>query len=993
MADNVQASQLTDLAGQSLPDALARLRADGLLSNAAVDEALHLALTLAAAEPLAVTGWMHLLAAWAGATGDDPATTALLQYVRSRLALENGDFDAAETSLLSARATWQQIGDAVSLARSGLGLTQLLAMQGRFDEAESVIRASIAGLDAAGDVEAAATSDGQTVLLAMDARQNLATLLSYQERHAEALALTSDLRLALLDLLAQADTPVEAADLQVRLGLVERDCALACIYLDQPQEAEELLLAAVERLGLPEARGQRGQTLTNLGHLYTRMGRYAQALAQFDAATLDLLGTSDAQSAPDRWPLADLLFLEQAALYLALNLLPEAEAALRRALRLLADANQQYELGQAFYLLGVLETRRGDSSAAALDKAAAIFRALDNPYWLHRIDLAQAATALRGGDLDAASRRIDRLLTTQREGVQGSVLAWDQAATCELHLLDAQRSLARGNLAQTNQSLAAAAAALGLSAPEADEPALPYLHISLLHMAGLAARAAGNLGDAHRLFSRAVELVEQQRGLLPIEELRASFLDDKDALYAGLILSLLDLPDAPEGTVAAAFDAVERARSRSLLERLLASVDDRQAASGLPAQTSAQIAAARSRLAWLYNQLLRPGAAGSRGLTPALSDELRACEATLQRLEWQTGDWLQQVQPVTLPQLQLQLAPDQAALVYFIASEEVLAFVVTQQSVKVLRAVTCTDDLDAALAQWRFQLGRVEVGGDYVERRQARLLQGAKDALGRLHELLLAPLGSCLADLAAGNTPVQRLLIIPYGPLHRVPFHALWDGRRYVLEAYEEVAYAASAGLVVHTRRDGQRPSWQTLAALALPDPAIPQAEHEVRAAAFHFAASHLFLGEQAGSDGLQTAAASGDVLHIATHGVFRADNPFFSALKLADGWIDVRAIYRLPLTARLVVLSACESGAVQVQGGDEPIGLGRGFLVAGAQALVISLWNVHDASAALLMDDFYACLVGDQMAPAAALCTAQRHAAEGGRHPFYWASYVAMGE
>ena len=316
MADNVQASQLTDLAGQSLPDALARLRADGLLSNAAVDEALHLALTLAAAEPLAVTGWMHLLAAWAGATGDDPATTALLQYVRSRLALENGDFDAAETSLLSARATWQQIGDAISLARSGLGLTQLLAMQGRFDEAESVIRASIAGLDAAGDAEAAAAGDGQTVLLAMDARQNLATLLSYQERHAEALALTSDLRLTLLDLLAQADIPVEAADLQVRLGLVERDCALACIYLDQPQEAEELLLAAVERLGLPEARGERGQTRTNLGHLYTRMGRYAQALVQFDAATLDLLGTSDAQSAPDRWPLADLLFLEQAALSL-----------------------------------------------------------------------------------------------------------------------------------------------------------------------------------------------------------------------------------------------------------------------------------------------------------------------------------------------------------------------------------------------------------------------------------------------------------------------------------------------------------------------------------------------------------------------------------------------------------------------------------------------------------------------------------------------------
>ena len=92
-------------------------------------------------------------------------------------------------------------------------------------------------------------------------------------------------------------------------------------------------------------------------------------------------------------------------------------------------------------------------------------------------------------------------------------------------------------------------------------------------------------------------------------------------------------------------------------------------------------------------------------------------------------------------------------------------------------------------------------------------------------------------------------------------------------------------------------------------------------------------------------------MLHIATHGLFRPDNPFFSALKLADGWIDVRQIYRLPLQARLVVLSACESGAVQIQGSDEVIGLARGFLGAGAETLVTSLWNVHDASAAALMD------------------------------------------
>ena len=119
-------------------------------------------------------------------------------------------------------------------------------------------------------------------------------------------------------------------------------------------------------------------------------------------------------------------------------------------------------------------------------------------------------------------------------------------------------------------------------------------------------------------------------------------------------------------------------------------------------------------------------------------------------------------------------------------------------------------------------------------------------------------------------------------------------------------------------------PLHPSLAGLAITDPSIPHARREVQTAATHFAQSQLFLDADAGRAGLRQAAAQADVLHIATHGLFRPDNPFFSALKLADGWLDVREIYRLPLSAGLVVLSACESGAGQVRGGDEVIGLAR---------------------------------------------------------------------
>jgi CHAT domain-containing protein len=287
------------------------------------------------------------------------------------------------------------------------------------------------------------------------------------------------------------------------------------------------------------------------------------------------------------------------------------------------------------------------------------------------------------------------------------------------------------------------------------------------------------------------------------------------------------------------------------------------------------------------------------------------------------------------------------------------------------------------MAELRFQLGRVEVGADYMARHHRRLQTGARAALERLFQLVIAPLQHLLKH--------DRLLIVPHGPLHLAPFHALWDGTSHLLETFE-ITYAASASVAVHRRR---RPvQLHSLAGLALHDVAIPQAEAEVRTAARYFDAASLYVDDSASFDGLHRAAASADVLHVATHGLFRADNPFFSALKLADGWLDVRQIYRLPLAARLVVLSACESGAVQVQGSDEPIGLVRGFLGAGAETLVVSLWNVHDATAAQLMERFYAHLTAQENhRTAAALRHAQRAAIAEERHPYFWAPYIVVGE
>src|SRR5262249_58932802 len=91
-------------------------------------------------------------------------------------------------------------------------------------------------------------------------------------------------------------------------------------------------------------------------------------------------------------------------------------------------------------------------------------------------------------------------------------------------------------------------------------------------------------------------------------------------------------------------------------------------------------------------------------------------------------------------------------------------------------------------------------------------------------------------------------------------------------------------------------------------------------------------------------------VLHLAAHGEARLDNPTFAHVKLADGPLTTADVFKLPLAGALVVLSACESGRAAVHGGDELVGLTRGFLYAGAAALVQSLWRGEDGSTARLM-------------------------------------------
>lgn len=973
MAEPISLQEAIRLAGLPPADALDTLRSAALLTPATAAAVARHAL---AEDEHHVRRLIELATAIHAATGASDAAAPWLAYAQARQSVMLGALDAAEAQLAAARDGSAGLGETVLQARSGLGLTQVLTMQGRFADAHATIAATIDAL--AQPIDRNLELD----LLLAAARQNLATLLSYQERYSEALTVLETVRADILQWLAIYGDEAAQTALSALLGQTGVDLAIYQSYLDRPADAEATLRTAIDQLTAAGAQHDRGRAYTNLGHLYTRIGRFAAALLAFDAATLDLLGTREVDAATDRWAAADILFLEQAIAHLALNLLPEAAADLDRATTFFAQRGQPYEWAQATYYRALLNLRIAAVAEARqqLTTAAERFAELGNRFWLNRVQLAQAMAAIQAGAMDEASLLLTPLLAAAAQPDADAALAWDLSTRIETVQLALRIALQRGAVDEARQLVDRMADWLAAAAP-VDAPQLyPHLWLQLVYARGQVARAEGDIDNARRFFEAAVTVLENQRAALPVEDFRTAFLADKTAIYADLVLALLAEPAPAADTVANVFAVVERARSRALLERLLVAVEATSLAPDSP--EAVRGAAVREQLTWLYNQLLREGGA-SRAADQTITAEIRICEATLQRLEWRLAPWLVAAEPATLIDLQQMLPPSEQAIIYFCVGDEWLAFVVAHDAVQLVRRLCTNRQVEAALADLRFQMGRVEIGDDHAVRHAGRLLRGVRGVLGRLHDLLIAPLQAHLY--------APQLLIVPYGALHLAPIHALWDGARYLLERHE-IHYAPSASVEVLRRQRTQRAAPSSLVAFALREPSIPQAEAEVRAAAQYFSCAQLFVDEAAQLEQVRAAAANGDVLHFATHGLFRPDNPFFSALKLADSWIDVRTIYRLPLQARLVVLSACESGAVQVQGADEAIGLVRGFLAAGAQALVVSLWNVHDASAAQIMTDFYAGLMQQRMMPAAALRAAQLRAVQAARHPYFWAPYVAIG-
>jgi CHAT domain-containing protein/Tfp pilus assembly protein PilF len=336
--------------------------------------------------------------------------------------------------------------------------------------------------------------------------------------------------------------------------------------------------------------------------------------------------------------------------------------------------------------------------------------------------------------------------------------------------------------------------------------------------------------------------------------------------------------------------------------------------------------------------------------------------------------------PVNLDELRSLLGPHDVVIEYHVARDRTYVWLIRADRIVGQTLLVTRDAMRAMVQGLRTHM---------TDRSPLAL-----EHLQRLHTVLVKPL-----DVKAG----ESLIVVPHDALHLLPFQALHDGIRFLIEA-ASVTYAPSSSVLGQILKRRTASNVPTLVAfgnpeLGSPDLALPGAEREVKNLQGLFADSSVFLKDDANKPRFLAEAPKFSLVHVAAHAEFDDVDPLYSRIRLSptqgsSGNLEAHEIYRINLGgATLVTLSACESGVTRVTKGDEIWGFSRSFLSAGAPALLLSLWPVADESTELLMTKFYGGI--KRSGTREALRDAQIELLHNPKfsHPFFWSAFNLTGD
>ncbi len=725
----------------------------------------------------------------------------------------------------------------------------------------------------------------------------------------------------------------------------------------------------------------------NLAITYLVLGRYNEALELLDQASHGFL---------DDGRHADALVVELYVTDCLLHLRRFAEVLEKcHSIRTrFTQSGTLLEIGQALLNEGIALAglQRYAEALVSLHTAYHAFQQEENAVYAAAAEMERATILLHQGHYAA--------------GLQVSQQCIEIFQCHELPVRRAQACLLAARAALALQDEATVRSMLQQVFAISDHNDIPTLAYQGQHLLGDLHKQLDDSAQAQVAYGRAIHALERLRSNLMVE-FRADFLADKATVYEDMVELCLARQQPEQGFIYA-----ERAKSRTLLDLVAHRVDLRIQVKDARDQRAVdellQLRQERDRLYRRWESqtgLCTHRGKGTASLTsshrvaaPLIGDEQQQILTIEQQItaRWHkllvhnaayardAALWQVYPEPISRSPVQAYLPADTLLIEYFTIRGALVVFLVSRYTLQAFRlpaAVSLVIQLTQLLGLNLRAVTRSSAA------QLPNLTQNAMGLLQQLYALLVAPYAAHLADYT-------HLQIVPHGPLHYLPFHALHNGQQYLLESHE-VSYLPGADLLRYSA-DPAPSSAHIVQAVVLGHSFGDRLPHTLQEAqqVADLTGGQALLERHATIRELRAVAGACRILHFATHGDFRSDNPLFSGLALDDGWLTTLDIFNLRLNASLVTLSACQSGRHVIGGGDELLGLMRAFLYAGAHSLVATLWSVEDQSTATLMGLFYT-----QLMAGATKSAALRHAqlaflADGPRHahPFFWAPFSLVG-
>jgi CHAT domain-containing protein len=733
----------------------------------------------------------------------------------------------------------------------------------------------------------------------------------------------------------------------------------------------------------------------NIADIYTAQGHYSQALLLYNRSRDIFLKHKMAVAAAEVAQQICLCLVRLNRAHEAEELAQETVACFRAA------AGQRHNLARSLMQQSTAVTIKGDyHKAHALLQEASVL--LEEGGFI----LLAALARLRRAELYFAEQEIDASLREARYAADVFAEQEDLPLLAWATLLQAYIAEAKDDR-PTAQFLCNHALDIALGQGLLD---LKYLCYDLL---GRLAEQRGELDIAASYYDRAVQGIDEVQSRLVLDE-RTSFLQDKGSIYQrAMVLAL------KRGRKDQALIYVEKSKSRVLGDYLRNNIDIRLRAGDQAGEAILEnLGRLREEQAWFSSivyateneanlsdtAIMRIRAIGPVKARQEMQKRERNIERLLEKLQLRSvsdlvarpRSWTNSIVTALWPNLEA----GTLMLEYCLAEQNLYIFTLTQAGINVRVVPGVQPQLERLMSLWRANLDLVAQVAGEMDRAQTflGLQENALGLLQRLYNLLLRPVADLLASC-------EHLIVVPYGLLHYLPFHGLFDGAHFLIERVQ-VSYLPAASLLDICRQRGRRilagdQGLHKSLVMGLSDGGrLAFAVQEAQTVAEQLGAPCV-LNEAATAALLWKVGAHSPIVHIAAHGLFRLDAPNFSLIKLADRQLSAIEVFNLDLSScSLITLSACETGRAVIGGVDEVIGLGRGLLYAGAASLLPTLWKVEDASSAELMNVFYEALRRGS-GKAAALAHAQRTFIERARgsidthraHPYFWAAFQLIGD